>query len=85
MFDALRRMILPIILIVLLLFAGMIVLEWGMGLSGRQRFADANVAGVVNGEEISWERYNTILNNMMQHDHGALCIFNAHNYSNSDL
>nr|HPI33323.1 SurA N-terminal domain-containing protein [candidate division Zixibacteria bacterium] len=66
MFDALRRMILPIILIVLLLFAGMIVLEWGMGLSGRQRFADANVAGVVNGEEISWERYNTILNNMMQ-------------------
>lgn len=66
MFDVLRRMIVPIIIIVLVFFAGMIVLEWGLGLSGRSQFADANVAGRINGEEIPWEKYSTILNNMVR-------------------
>ncbi len=66
MFDALRRMIVPIIGIVLVFFIGMIILEWGMDFSGRQQYDSANVAGVINGEEVSWQRYNTIYNNMVQ-------------------
>ena len=66
MFDALRRMIVPIIIIVLVFFAGMIVLEWGLGLSGRQQAADANVAGKFNGRQISWQAYNNIVNNLVR-------------------
>lgn len=66
MFDVLRRMIVPIIIIVLLFFGGMIVLEWGLGLSNRQQFVDSNIAGVVNGEKVSWQTYNNLLNNMIQ-------------------
>ena len=65
MFDALRRMIVPIIGIVLVFFVGMIILEWGMDFSGRQMYGNTNVAGVINGEEVSWQRYNTLLNNMV--------------------
>jgi len=66
MFDALRRMIVPIIIIVLVFFAGMIVLQWGLGLSGRQQHADANVAGLFNGRQISWQAYNNIVNNLVR-------------------
>ncbi len=67
MFDALRRMIFPIIIIVLLFFGGMIVLEWGLGLSGRQQFVDANLAGEINGTQVSWQEYNQIYNNLLQY------------------
>ena len=66
MFEALRRMILPIIIIVLIFFAGMIVLQWGMGFSSRQDYVDSNVAAVINGEIIDWRTYNQIYNNMYQ-------------------
>ena len=57
MFEALRRMILPIIIIVLVFFMGMIVLQWGLDLSGSRQAANANLAGVINGEEISWNMF----------------------------
>ncbi|MFQ6009392.1 MAG: peptidylprolyl isomerase [Candidatus Zixiibacteriota bacterium] len=66
MFETLRRMIVPIIVIVLLFFTAMIVLEWGLGFSRRQSFVKTNVAGVVNGEEISWQTYNRVYNSMYQ-------------------
>ena len=66
MFDALRRMIFPIIIIVLVFFAGMIVLQWGAGLSSRQNYASANLAAVINGEEISWQEYQRVYNNLYQ-------------------
>ncbi len=66
MFEALRRMIFPIIIIVLLCFGGLIILEWGLGFSQRQDFVDANIAGVVNGETVSWQEYNEIYQNMYQ-------------------
>jgi parvulin-like peptidyl-prolyl isomerase len=66
MFEALRKMILPIIIIVLVFFMGMIVLQWGLDLTGSKRFAQANVAGVINGEEVSWARYQSVYNNVYQ-------------------
>ena len=66
MFKALRRMIVPIIIIVLFFFAGMIVLEWGMGFSSRQSFQNTNFAAIINGEEITWQEYNRTYNNLVQ-------------------
>ena len=66
MFKALRRMIVPIIIIVLFFFAGMIVLEWGMGFSSRQSFQNTNLAAIINGEEITWQDYNRTYNNLVQ-------------------
>jgi len=66
MFDALRKMIFPIIIIVLFFFVAMIILQWGMGMSSRQSHVDRNVAGVINGEEVSWQEYTRIYNNLYQ-------------------
>ncbi len=66
MFDKLRKMIFPIIIIVLLFFVSMIVLEWGLGFSGSQQFQEQNLAAVINGEEIPWPAYNRIYENMLQ-------------------
>ena len=66
MFETLRKMILPIIVIVLLFFVAMIVLEWGMGMSGRQSFVDSNIAAVINDETIEWQTYNLYFNNLYQ-------------------
>ena len=66
MFDALRKMILPIIIIVLFFFVAMIVLQCGMGMSGRSDYAGSNVAAVINGEEISWQEYNRIFSTLLR-------------------
>ncbi len=66
MFEALRKMILPIIIIVLVFFMGMIVLQWGLDITGRQKFAQANEAGIVNGEPISWNTYQQVYSNLYQ-------------------
>lgn len=66
MFEALRKMIFPIIIIVLVFFVAMIVLQWGLGMSSRQAFDQANVAAVINGEEVPWQDYNRIYNNLFQ-------------------
>jgi len=71
MFDTLRRMIVPIIIIVLLFFGGMIVLEWGMGLSGRSAATEANLAGEINGEQVTWTQYRQIVDNMIQQESQA--------------
>jgi peptidyl-prolyl cis-trans isomerase D len=68
MFEMLRKMIFPIIIIVLLFFVGMIVLQWGLGLSGRNRAMQANVAGTINGEDIPWQEHSQLLNNLYQNE-----------------
>lgn len=64
MFDALRKMIFPIIIIVLFFFVAMIVLQWGLGMSSQQASLDVNLAALINGEEVSWQQYNLVLDNM---------------------
>lgn len=68
MFEALRRMILPIIIIVLFFFLGMIVLQWGLDLNRSGPGARANVAGVVNGEEIPWDAFYQTQRNLLQNE-----------------
>ncbi|MCX6835274.1 MAG: peptidylprolyl isomerase [candidate division Zixibacteria bacterium] len=68
MFEMLRKMIFPIIIIVLIFFVGMIVLEWGMGLSGRNQALESNVAGTINGEEVPWQTHSQLLNNLLQNE-----------------
>jgi len=68
MFEALRKMILPIIVIVLVFFMGMIVLQWGLDITQRGNFTDANLAGVINGQEISWEYYGQIFDRFYQRE-----------------
>jgi len=66
MFETLRRMILPIIVIVLFFFVAMIVLQWGMGMSSRSDFVDSNIAAVINGEQVEWQTYNLYFQNLYQ-------------------
>lgn len=68
MFQTLRRMIFPIIIIVLVFFVAMIVLEWGLDFSGRggQMAGGGTYAAKINGENIPLEFYNQIYNNLYQ-------------------
>ncbi len=66
MFSALRKMILPIIIIVLFFFMGMIVLEWGLGMSSRSDYVGSNAAAVINGEEVSWQEYNRVFSMLLR-------------------
>ena len=68
MFEMLRKMIFPIIIIVLLFFTGMIVLQWGMGFSGSSQAERANFAGKVNGDEITWAEYQRVFSSYYQNE-----------------
>jgi len=60
MFEALRKMIFPIIIVVLVFFVAMIVLQWGMGMSSRRDYSDLSVAAIINGEEVDWRAYRAV-------------------------
>ncbi|MEE8577792.1 MAG: SurA N-terminal domain-containing protein, partial [candidate division Zixibacteria bacterium] len=66
MFEALRKMIFPIIAVTLFFFVAMIVLQWGLDLSRRDSGSGANVAAVINGEEIGWTTFQNIYRNLYQ-------------------
>lgn len=68
MFESLRKMIVPIIVIVLLFFVAMIVLEWGLDITGRSMGGQANYAGAVNGQNISWDTYNRVYQQLYQNE-----------------
>ncbi|MCB2230657.1 peptidylprolyl isomerase [bacterium] len=68
MFEALRKMIFPIIVITLLFFVAMIVLEWGLSFSSSAQYGDPNVVAVVNGEEIAWNNFYSVYNNLYQQE-----------------
>lgn len=68
MFDALRKMILPIIVIVLVFFMGMIILQWGLDITRRGNFTQANVAGVINGQEVSWDYFGQVFDRFYQRE-----------------
>lgn len=61
-------MIFPIIIIVLLFFVAMIVLEWGLDITGRSSRGQANYAGSVNGQHISWDMYNRVYQQLYQNE-----------------
>lgn len=71
MFDFLRRMLLPIMVVLIVAFVGWLVLDVGMDLLGRRgKFNTQAYAGTINGENISWDvlnqAYQNLLNQEMQ-------------------
>ncbi len=56
MFPFLRKLIFPIIIIVLIFFTGMIILQWGADITSSQ--SSSNAIGVINGEEIALQVYD---------------------------
>jgi parvulin-like peptidyl-prolyl isomerase len=68
MFETLRRMIFPIIIIVLVFFVAMIVLQWGLDITGRgsKSAGGGTYAANINGENVPLEFYNQIYNNLYQ-------------------
>jgi parvulin-like peptidyl-prolyl isomerase len=59
-------MIVPIILVALIGFLATIIFQWGMDISSRDQYLQENLAGKINGEEISWGQYNQIFNSLYQ-------------------
>lgn len=68
MFEKLRKMIFPIIFIVLFFFVAMIFLQWGLDFSGQGGYSGANNAGTVNGEAISWNQYQQTYNGLLDQE-----------------
>lgn len=66
MFDFLRRMIVPIMLIALIGFLATIIFQWGMDISSRQNYLNENTAAVINGEEVSWQDFNRAYDRLYQ-------------------
>lgn len=66
MFDFLRRMIVPIMLIALIGFLATIIFQWGMDISSRQQYEQENLAAVINGEEVSWQQFNRVYDRLYQ-------------------
>ncbi len=69
MFEWLRRMILPIIIIALATFVGMIILQWGLDISGGGgQGPTGNFAAKINGEEVPWTVYNQNYQNLYRQE-----------------
>lgn len=64
MFEFLRRLIVPIIIIVLVFFVAMIVLQWGADITRSQRADDT--VGVIDGEEISYRIFEQYYSNLIR-------------------
>lgn len=65
MFELLRSWIKPIIIVTLLFFVSLIILEWGAQISSGDRYsANTAAAGVVNGQDISRDRFNQVYNEL---------------------
>lgn len=69
MFELLRRLIVPIMLVALLAFVALIVLQWGLDFTGRgARGMTASYAAEINGEQVTWEAYNRVYQNLYQQE-----------------
>ncbi len=69
MFDLLRRMIVPIMVVLVIAFIGWLVLDVGMDLLGRRgQYSSRAYAGTINGENISWEVLNQAYQNLINQE-----------------
>ena len=66
MFQLLRRLIVPIIIIVLVFFTGMIILQWGADIT-RSKNVKNNV-GSINGNQIPWQTFDNYYNSMLRQE-----------------
>jgi len=70
MFEFLRKLIFPIIIIVLIFFTGMIVLQWGADIT--RSGSSSNIIGVINGEEIPWQLFERSYSNLIREEQDKL-------------
>ena len=69
MFDFLRRMLLPIMIVLIVAFIGWLVLDVGMDLLGRRSAYNTRAyAGTINGEQISWDVFNQAYQNLLNQE-----------------
>lgn len=66
MFEFLRRMIVPIMIIALVGFLATIVFQWGMDISSRRNYEAETTAAVINGEEVTWQEFNRVYDRLYQ-------------------
>lgn len=67
MFELLRNWIKPIIILTLFFFVALIILEWGAEFSSSDNYnTNSAAAGIVNGQEITRERFNQVFTNLSQ-------------------
>jgi peptidyl-prolyl cis-trans isomerase D len=66
MFEALRKAIIPIMLTVLVVFVLTIFWNWGYGGGKGAAGNKAEVAGTINGTDVSWRDYQTAYNDLYQ-------------------
>lgn len=64
MFDFLRRMIVPIMMIALIGFLATIIFQWGADINSRSQFDSVNTAAMINGEEVTWTEFNNVYSNL---------------------
>jgi peptidyl-prolyl cis-trans isomerase D len=71
MFDLFRSWIKPITYVSIVAFMGTIVLAWGMDIANSNKYgAPTAAAGVVNGEEVSRDEYNSVYQNTRNQQFG---------------
>ncbi len=68
MLTFLRKLILPFIVTVLVLFVSTIIFQWGADITNKQFDRSGNIAATINGEEISWTQFNQAYNNLYQQE-----------------
>jgi peptidyl-prolyl cis-trans isomerase D len=56
MFEFLRKLIFPIIIVVLVFFVAMIILQWGADITRSKR--TDNVVGVIDGDKITYDQFD---------------------------
>ncbi len=66
MFEFFRRNTKPIMIIALIGFLATIIFAWGMGINGKQKYDSANLAAIINGEEISWTSFQRVYDNLVK-------------------
>ncbi len=70
MFEFLRKLIFPIIIIVLIFFTGMIVLQWGADITSSG--SSKNIIGIINGEEVPWQVFERSYSNLIREEQDKL-------------
>jgi peptidyl-prolyl cis-trans isomerase D len=66
MFEFLRKLIFPIIIVVLVFFVAMIILQWGADITRSQR-AD-NVVGEIDGEKITYDQFDQYYRRLLRQE-----------------
>ena len=66
MFEFLRKLIFPIIIVVLFFFVAMIILQWGADITSSRRTDDT--IGVIDGADIKYDEFDQYYRNLLRQE-----------------